>query len=93
MAETFPIGSEATFSQISEACGLNEPDVRRILRHAMAYRIFREVRKGVVVHTGASRLLAENRQLQSWTGVNVEEMWPAAVQVNILTPGIQIMAN
>ncbi|EPE27494.1 S-adenosyl-L-methionine-dependent methyltransferase [Glarea lozoyensis ATCC 20868] len=80
MAETFPVGSEATFVQISEACGLNEPDVRRILRHAMAHRIFREVRKGVVVHTAASRLLAESRQLKSWTGVNVEEMWPAAVQ-------------
>ncbi|EHL01829.1 putative Sterigmatocystin 8-O-methyltransferase [Glarea lozoyensis 74030] len=46
----------------------------------MAHRIFREVRKGVVVHTAASRLLAESRQLKSWTGVNVEEMWPAAVQ-------------
>ncbi|TVY81049.1 O-methyltransferase gsfB, partial [Lachnellula suecica] len=80
MAQTFPVGGEATFQQISESCGLNEPDVRRILRHAMAHRIFREVRKGVVVHTGASQLLAQNQQLQSWTGVCVEEMWPSAVQ-------------
>jgi hypothetical protein len=81
IAEAFPVGSEATFQQISEACGLNEPDVRRILRHSMAHRIFRESRKDVVVHTGASQLLAQNRQLRSWVGVSVEEMWPSAVNV------------
>lgn len=81
IAESFPVGSEATFQQISEACGLNEPDVRRILRHAMSHRIFRETCKGVVVHTGASQLLAQNQQLRSWIGVSVEEMWPSAVNV------------
>jgi hypothetical protein len=60
---------------------LNEPDVRRVLRHAIAHRIFREVRKGVVAHTAASRILAEDVQMQAWTGVCVEEMWPSATQV------------
>jgi len=47
----------------------------------MAHRVFREVRKGVVAHTGVSQMLAQNDQLQSWLGANVEEMWPSAVQV------------
>ena len=47
----------------------------------MAHRIFREIRKGVVVHTAVSQMLTQNRQMQSWTGVAVEEMWPSAVQV------------
>lgn len=81
IAHAFPVGSEATFQQISEICRVNEPDVRRILRYAIAHRVFREVRKGVVVHTGASQLLAQNRPLESWVGACVEEMWPSAVRV------------
>lgn len=86
LAEAFPVGSEATFVQISDKCGLNEPDVRRILRHAMAHQIFREVRKGVVAHTGVSQILAQSDQLKSWLGVSVEEMWPSAVQVRPQLP-------
>ncbi|KUJ13969.1 putative O-methyltransferase [Mollisia scopiformis] len=90
IAHSFPVGAEATFLQISKVCGLNEPDVRRIMRHEMAHRIFREVQKGVVVHTGASQLLAQNRQLQAWVGTCVEEMWPsAAVPAMIKWPNSQ----
>lgn len=68
MAEAFPVGSESTFLEISELCGLNEPDVRRILRLAMAHRIFREPRKGIVAHTQISKMLAETQQVRSWVG-------------------------
>lgn len=81
IAEVVPVGSETTFAEISAKCGLNEPDVRRILRHTMAHYIFREIRKGVVVHTAASRMLAEDSQMQAWTGVCVEEMWDSAANV------------
>lgn len=81
MAQAFPVGGEATFLQISEKCGLNEVDVRRLLRHAMSYRVFCEPRKGVVAHTGASQLLAQDQELQAWLGACVEEMWPSALQV------------
>jgi hypothetical protein len=77
----FPVGAEMTFHEISNRCGLNELDVRRILRDAISHRVFREVRKGVVVHTAVSQLLAEDPQMRAWTGACVEEMWPAAVQV------------
>lgn len=80
IASSFPVHSKATFAQISEACGLNEPDVRRLLRHAMTKHIFREPRKGVVVHTAASRLLAEDEQILDWVGASTDELWQAAAQ-------------
>ena len=50
IATTFLVGGEATFAHIAEKCGLSESNVRRIVRHAISNRVFRETRKGVVVH-------------------------------------------
>lgn len=61
IATSFSVGKEASFAQIAEACGPNEPEVRRFLRHAMTLHIFPKPRKGIVAHTAASRLLAEER--------------------------------
>jgi hypothetical protein len=81
IAKSFPVGAEASFGQIAEACGLPEHDTRRIIRHAITRRIFREPREGLVVHTGASQLLAEDRSIIDWVGVQCEEMLPAAFHV------------
>jgi hypothetical protein len=43
--------------------------VKRIVRAAMTYRIFREVRPGVVGHTAASKLFAVTPELQQWVGM------------------------
>jgi len=59
---------------------VNELDVRRILRHAMTKRIFHEPRKGIVAHTAASRLMAEDAQVADWVGANTDELWQAASQ-------------
>ncbi|KAL8669385.1 MAG: hypothetical protein Q9168_006021 [Polycauliona sp. 1 TL-2023] len=72
--------SEVTFGNIASYSGLPEPDAKRILRHAMTYRIFREPKKGVVAHTAASRYLSKNPLMQQWVGMVSEEMWPAAVK-------------
>ena len=79
-----PNKNEATFAEISSASGVREPQVRRILRHAMTYHIFCEPRPGVVAHTAASKLLAENAAMREWVGMVSEEMWPAATQVSRL---------
>jgi len=92
MATSFPIHEEASFAEISEACGIRELDVRRILRHAMTQHIFCEPQKGVVAHTAASRILAEDSQMADWVGVNTDELWQAASQtVNAMVkyPGSQ----
>ena len=92
IASSFPVGEEASFTQISKACGVNEPDVRRLMRHAMTNHIFSESRKGFVAHTAASRLLAEDDQMSDWVGASTGELWQAASQtVNAMVkyPGSQ----
>ncbi|KAL2059185.1 hypothetical protein ABVK25_000477 [Lepraria finkii] len=91
LATGFPIGKdEATFGEIAASSGVCESQVRRILRHAMAFRIFCEPRKGVVAHTAASKVLAENTLMREWIGMVSEEMWPAAsrtVEALVRWPG------
>ena len=58
----------------------------------MTKNIFQEPRKGVVAHTAASRLLAEDQQLQDWVYVSTNELWQGAAQtVNAIVryPGSQ----
>jgi hypothetical protein len=75
-AKSFPINETATYAQIAEAVNLDELNVRRFLRHAMTNRIFKEVSPGVIAHTAASRILAENGPMQDWVGFCVEDMFP-----------------
>ena len=92
IASTFPVGEEASFGQISKACGLNESDLRRLLRHATTKHIFIEPRKGYVGHTAASKLLAEDQQMSDWVGASTGELWQAASQtINAMVkfPGSQ----
>ena len=82
LANAFPDGKdEATFDEIASISGLGESYVRRILRHAMTYRIFCEPRKGLVAHTSASKHLATDLPTRQWIGMIAEEMWPAAAGV------------
>lgn len=92
IANTFPIHAEVPFFEIAKACGLDESMTRRLLRYAMTKNIFQEPRKGVVSHTAASRLLAEDSQLHDWVGASTDELWQAAAQtINALVkyPGSQ----
>ena len=85
IASSFPIDKEASFAEISKACGLNESILRRILRHAMTKHIFKEPRKGMVAHTAASKLLADDAQIHDWVGASTDELWQGASQtVNAL---------
>ncbi|KUJ09465.1 S-adenosyl-L-methionine-dependent methyltransferase [Mollisia scopiformis] len=81
IAQSFPIHETATFAQIAEKVDLDEINVRRFLRHAMTNRIFKEVEPGVVAHTAASRVLAEDQMINDWVGFCVEDIWPAASRV------------
>jgi hypothetical protein len=72
----FPTNGTATFEEIAEKVGLDIINVRRFLRHAMTNRIFQEVKPGVVAHTAASKILAEDQAMVDWVGFCVEEMWP-----------------
>jgi len=77
---TFPVDQEASFAAISAACGLNEIDLRRILRHTMTNHIFQE-RDGKVAHTAATKVLAQNEKMRDIIGIMTEEMLPGATRV------------
>jgi hypothetical protein len=86
-AKSFPVGETATYTQISEKVGLDELNLRRLLRHAMTNRIFKEVSPGVVAHTAASKLLAENQAMDDWVGFCTEDLWPVSIFSSFLIYG------
>ena len=53
---------------------------------AMTYRVFKEIRKGVVAHTAASKELATNVWSREGLGMGTEEFWPAATKVIVSVP-------
>lgn len=92
IAQAIPVGSTASFAEISKAVGVDEMNIRRLLRHAMTNRIFKEVSPGIVGHTAASRIIAETQSMQDWIGFCTEDMWRAAaatVDAIIKFPGSQ----
>ncbi|KAJ8064638.1 hypothetical protein OCU04_006961 [Sclerotinia nivalis] len=92
IATSFPIEAKASYKQISEVCGLNEVELRRLLRHAMTNYIFHETDEGLVVHTASSRVLAEKPAFRDFIGMVCDEMWPAAsrtVDAMVKWPGSQ----
>ncbi len=76
----FTLHEEATFEALSAKCGLNEIDLRRLLRYAMSNHIFQE-RDGKVVHTAATKVLATNEKMRDIVGIMTEEMFPGATRV------------
>ena len=80
MASSFPVNETISFEALSTTCGLNEIDLRRMVRHAMANHIFQE-REGRVAHTAASRVLAEKGGINDIVGLMCEEMFPGAARV------------
>jgi hypothetical protein len=70
-----PLGSSATYSEISRATNLPESVVRRILRHAFTMRLFAATEPGSesVVHTATTAYLAKTPAMRSMIGHQTEE--------------------
>lgn len=66
--------------------GIQEHDVRRIIRHAATEGVFREEPKGFVRHTAASRMLAEDQVVRDYMDVCYKEIFPAMQHVSIPFP-------
>lgn len=87
-----PLQGDISYTDIASAAGVDEKDLRRLLRHAMTNRIFREPRDGYVSHTAASRVLLDDAQMNDWVGLCTAEFFQAASQtINamVLYPGSQ----
>ena len=82
LAELVPLRTSISFTDLATLVPLHEYDIRRIIRHAIAHhRVFCEPTPGVVAHSAASRVLAENAGIRNALGMLFEESWPAFAKV------------
>ena len=85
LTTSFPADrEEVTYAELAAATALPVNHIQRFLRCAMTFHIFREVRKGVIAHTAASKMLAEDPLMREWIGMVSEEIWPAASKVRLI---------
>lgn len=82
IANLVPVGGQISFEDIAKQTGLGPIMTRRLLRHAMTMRVFREPEPGMVAHTKASKALMD-RDISNWLKGGCEEMWPAALKVRL----------
>ncbi|KND89922.1 Sterigmatocystin 8-O-methyltransferase [Tolypocladium ophioglossoides CBS 100239] len=83
IAKLVPLDAPIPLSELQTKTQLDPINLARMLRHAMTNRIFHEPSPGLIAHTAASRLLAQDAALQDWVGFNSEDIFPAAA--NVLT--------
>ncbi|KAK4230953.1 hypothetical protein QBC38DRAFT_467405 [Podospora fimiseda] len=81
IAKLFPADSTITFTELQSKTTLDPTNLARLVRVAMTNGIFREPSPGVLAHTAASRVLAEDEDLQAWVGFNGEDIFPSAAHV------------
>ncbi|KAM4056184.1 o-methyltransferase [Hirsutella rhossiliensis] len=80
IAAMVPARGRASFDHIADETGLDVRTLRRLLRHAMTMRVFREPEPDVVAHTSSSRLLMMPH-FNDWIGCGSDEIWPASVKM------------
>ncbi|KAK3488816.1 S-adenosyl-L-methionine-dependent methyltransferase [Neurospora hispaniola] len=81
IAKLFPPAETITLSELQSKTSLDPINLARILRLAMTKGIFREPVPGIIAHTAASRVLAEDSDLHAWVAFNGEDIFPAAAHV------------
>ncbi|KAI1345901.1 S-adenosyl-L-methionine-dependent methyltransferase [Xylaria sp. FL0043] len=80
LARGLPIDGETTFAEMAASSGLAESDIRKLVRYAVSQRIFEEPRPGIIRHSAASRLLAEDAGVHDYVATCSDELWQAAAQ-------------
>ncbi|KAJ4140272.1 Alpha-1,3-mannosyltransferase cmt1 [Fusarium equiseti] len=72
-----PLDGTISLNDLQSATTLDPVNLARSLRHAMTNKIFQEPMPGYISHTAASKILAEDANLQAWVGLNGEDFFPA----------------
>jgi hypothetical protein len=91
IASCFHFAETISFEELSDRCGLNVVDLKRLLRLTMTRHIFTEPRPGYVSHTASSRLLAENKHVRDISGIICEERFPASAKVSSPIPVLLLL--
>ncbi|KAK3903503.1 hypothetical protein C8A05DRAFT_14529 [Staphylotrichum tortipilum] len=81
LAKLVPISTPIPLTTLATLTPLDPINLARILRMAMTNGIFCEPSPGVIAHTAASRVLAEDENMQAWIGFNGEDIFPSAGHV------------
>ncbi len=76
-----PVKGTIAFGKLSEKCGLNTIDLKRLLRLLMTRTVFCEPSADMVAHTAASLLLRNNPQARDFSGIICDERFPSSAQV------------
>lgn len=85
IASKVPVHGEISFTDLARDCNIDEVNLRRILRFAMAFHhVFQEPRKGMVAHSAASRKLAEDPLALAMAGYMYDEVWPSFAKVHTI---------
>ncbi|KAH6894150.1 putative O-methyltransferase [Thelonectria olida] len=78
IAKLVPFDKPIELTELQTKTTLDPVNLARALRHAMTNQMFCEPSPGLIAHTAASRVLAEDEALQGWVGFNAEDIFPAA---------------
>ncbi|KAH9883976.1 O-methyltransferase-domain-containing protein [Xylariomycetidae sp. FL2044] len=79
IASMIPPGGRSSFTEIAAKIGLNEVNVRRILRHAITMRVFQEPEPGMVAYTNISKAIMDS-SINDWLKTVSRDLWPAATK-------------
>ncbi|KAI1085095.1 putative O-methyltransferase [Whalleya microplaca] len=80
-----PENGEISYAELAGDIGVDCDALSRILRYGIAHRIYKEPRPGFIAHSGASRLIAVDKDVANCVDFGVDDMWPAAMMtVNAL---------
>lgn len=80
IASLVPDGGQVSYAEIARQTPLSELTVKRLLRHAITMRVFRETEAGLVAHTSASKFMTIPF-VNDWVRTGTGEMYPAASKV------------
>lgn len=72
------MNEEVSYEDLAQRCNTPVDTVRRLLRLAIAFHVFRETSDGLVGHSAASKCMHEMPLVNDWIGHFCNEIWPAA---------------
>ncbi|KAF1813460.1 S-adenosyl-L-methionine-dependent methyltransferase [Eremomyces bilateralis CBS 781.70] len=68
IAQSVPLDAPITFTALATAAGVDESQLKRVLRYAITHGIFTEPTVGSVAHTSESKLLGNDPFMQNYIG-------------------------
>ncbi|KAL1604783.1 hypothetical protein SLS60_004323 [Paraconiothyrium brasiliense] len=81
VADHVAVDEEVSFNELAKRCNIPESDFTRILRQAISKHVFRESRKGFVVHNAASKLFISPSPLNDYIYIALEDIWQGAAHM------------